>query len=52
MIILILERVSIPFLLPNNIIQQEAQGIQAFAFCVVTVNDKHAEPRLKRKRRG
>ena len=24
--------------------KQGAQGLQAFAFCVVTVNDKHMEP--------
>ena len=32
--------------------KQEVQGLQAFAFSVVTVNDKHTKPRLKRKRRG
>ena len=25
------------------------QELQAFAFCVVTVNDEHAKPRFKRK---
>ena len=28
------------------------QGLQAFAFCVVNVNDEHRKPRLKRKFRG
>ena len=32
--------------------QQEAQGLQTFAFSVVTANDEHTKPRLKRKRRG
>ena len=33
-------------------IKHGVQGLQVFAFCVVTANDKHTEPRLKRKRRG
>ena len=28
------------------------QGLLTFTFCVVTVNDKHKEPRIKKKRRG
>lgn len=32
--------------------QQGVQGLQAFAFCVVTVNDEHAKPRFKRKLKG
>ena len=32
--------------------QQGVKGLQAFAFCVVTVNDEHAKPRFKRKLRG
>ena len=32
--------------------QQEVQGLQTFAFSVVTVNDEHAKPRFKRKRSG
>ena len=32
--------------------KQEVQGLQAFAFSVVTVNDEHAKSRLKRKLRG
>ena len=28
------------------------QGLQAFAFCVVTVNDEHSQPRFKRKCMG
>ena len=34
---------------------EELQGVwelQAFAFCVVTVNDEHTKPRFKRKLRG
>ena len=31
---------------------KEVQGLQAFAFCVVTVNDKHTKPESKRKIRG
>ena len=39
---------------PNNFLQKQqgVQGLKAFAFCVVTVNDKHAEPSFKRKRRA
>ena len=39
----------------NNLIyilKQGVQGLQAFAFCVVTINDKYMEPRFKRKRTG
>ena len=32
--------------------EQGVQGLQAFAFCVVTVNEKHTEPRFKRERAG
>ena len=32
--------------------KQEVQGLQAFPFFVVTVNDEHMKPRLKRKHRG
>ena len=32
--------------------KQGLQGLQAFAFCVITVNDKHIEPRFKKKCRG
>ena len=32
--------------------KQVVQGLQAFTFCVVTVNVKRTEPRFKRKRRG
>ena len=31
--------------------KQGVQELQEFAFCVETVNDKHTEPRFKRKRR-
>ena len=30
----------------------EQEGLQAFAFSVVTVNDEHRKPRFKIKRRG
>ena len=30
----------------------EVQGLQAFAFPVATINDKHAKSRFKRKLRG
>ena len=30
----------------------EVQGLQAFAFPLVTINDKHAKSRFKRKLRG
>ena len=33
-------------------IKQEVQGLQAFAFFVVTVNDGHTKLRFKKKRRG
>ena len=33
-------------------IKQEVQGLQAFAFPVVTFNDEHAKKRLKRNVRG
>ena len=29
--------------------QQGVQGLQAFAFSVVTVNDAHTKPKFKRK---
>ena len=32
--------------------KQEVQGLKAFAFPVVTVNDEHATSRFKRKLRG
>ena len=32
--------------------QQTVQGLQAFAFSVLIVNDKHTGPRFKRKSRG
>ena len=39
---------------PNNFLQKQQgdQGGKAFAFCVVTANDKHAEPSFKSKRRA
>ena len=33
-------------------LKQVVQGLQAIALCVVTVNDEHATPRLKRKLMG
>ena len=36
----------------QNVKEQRVQGLQAFAFCVVTINDEHTKPRLKRKRKG
>ena len=33
-------------------IWQEVQGLQAFAFSVLNVNDEHTKPRFKRKRKG
>ena len=30
------------------LIKQRTQGLQAFVFCIVTINDKHTEPRFKR----
>ena len=35
-----------------SLLRQEVQGLQAFAFSVVTVNYEHTKPRIKRKRRG
>ena len=32
------------------IVETRIQGLQAFAFSVVTVNDKHTKPKSKRKR--
>ena len=32
--------------------KREVQGLQAFAFSVVTVNDEHKKHRFKRKGRG
>ena len=32
--------------------KKKVQGLQAFAFPAVTVNDEHAKSRLKRKLRG
>ena len=32
--------------------KQEVQGLQAFAFSVITVNDEHRKPEFKIKRRG
>ena len=34
------------------IVKQEVQGLQAFAFPVVTVNNEHAKSSLKRSLRG
>ena len=33
-------------------IKQGVEGLQAFAFCVVTVNDEHTKYRFKTKVRG
>ena len=33
-------------------IKQGVQGLPAFAFCIVTINDEQAKPMFKRKRRG
>ena len=33
-------------------VKQEVQGLQAFAFPVVTVIEEHAKPRFKRKLRS
>ena len=30
------------------VLKQGVQGLQAFAFCVVTINNKYMEPRFKR----
>ena len=35
-----------------SILKQGVQELKAFAFCVITVNDKRTEPRFKRKRAG
>ena len=32
--------------------QQEVEGLQGFAFCVVNVNDEHVKPVFKRKLTG
>ena len=32
--------------------KQGVQGLQAFAFSVVNVNDKHTKPRFKKRHRG
>ena len=40
------------FFFDKSICKQEDQGLQAFAFPVVTVNDKHAKSRFKGKLRG
>ena len=34
------------------LIRQGVQGLQAFAFFVVIINDKHTKPRFKRKLGG
>ena len=39
-------------LVPFVQIKQGVQGLQAFAFRVVTVNEKHKKPRFKRKFMG
>ena len=36
----------------QNILKQGVQGLQAFAFCVINVNDEHTKPRFRRKCRG
>ena len=36
----------------NSQKKQEVQGLQVFAFSVVTVHDEHTKPRFRRKRRG
>ena len=36
----------------RNLSKQGVQELKAFAFCVITVNDKRTEPRFKRKRAG
>ena len=33
-------------------VKQEDQGLKAFAFCVVTVDNEPTKPRFKRKIRG
>ena len=40
------------FFSDKSICKQEVQGLQEFAFPVVTVNDKHAKSRSKSKLRG
>ena len=32
--------------------RQGVQGLKTFAFCIVTVNDEHTKPRVRRKLRG
>ena len=32
-----------------NKVKRGIQGLQAFPFCIVTVNDEHAKPRFNRK---
>ena len=46
--------ISLNFILVtfNKQKQQEIQGLQAFAFFVITVNDEHTKPRLKENPRG
>ena len=36
------------FFFDKSICKQEVQGLQAFAFPVVTVNDKHSKSRFKK----
>ena len=33
-------------------VSQEVQGLQAFAFCVVTLNDENTKPKFKKKLMG
>ena len=35
----------------KNLEQRVVYRLQAFAFCIVAINDKYTEPRFKRKRR-
>ena len=35
--------------IPRAQIKQEVQGLQTFAFCIVTVNDEQTKPSFKRK---
>ena len=35
-----------------RLVEQEAQGLQVFAFSVVTVNAEHTKSRFKRRRMG
>ena len=50
----IFDMISLNFILVtfNKQKQQEIQGLQAFAFFVITVNDEHTKPRLKENPRG